>query len=123
MRIPGAESLTGRAAPNSRLQSAGSIKGDVKRKHFSLRRSRGTSLTSSPLGHAEWPGSAVLGSSSRPRYDIRGSLKLHKPDGGPVQRANHGSIGDSRLLVRGLWLSRVVRGSIRRVASPVKSLK
>ena len=40
----------------------------------------------------QWPGSAVLGSSSHPRYDIRGSLKLHKPDGGPAQRANHGSI-------------------------------
>src|SRR5271157_3511219 len=48
----------------------GSIKGDVKRKHFSLRRRRGSSLTSSPLRHAWWRRSAVLWSFSRPRYNV-----------------------------------------------------
>jgi hypothetical protein len=48
---------------------AGSKKGDVKRKHFSLRWRAGSSLTSSPYGRAEWRGSAVILPFSRPRYD------------------------------------------------------
>jgi hypothetical protein len=63
-------------------------------------------LTSSPCGHAGEQRSAVLGSCSFPRSDIRRSLKLHKPEGGPTKRANHGSIGDSPAVAGGTAHSR-----------------
>src|SRR5271165_10175 len=63
---------------------AGSIKGDVKRKHFCLRWKEDSSLTSSPCGRAEWRRSAVVFAVFISTLRHHWVSELHKPSGGEV---------------------------------------
>src|SRR5271157_5818649 len=58
-----------------RRSAPGSIKGDVKRKHFPLCWRNSSSLTSSPFGRAWWRRSPVRWWFSRPRYEVLQLLK------------------------------------------------
>src|SRR5437660_10402454 len=92
---------------------AGSIKGDVKRKYFSLSAGRGSCPTSSPLYAVPC---AVLARSPRhPLSRDPGPSAVHSSCRGGAPASQRG--GDVPTMVlsetRGLWLCWVVRGGIR----------
>jgi hypothetical protein len=88
----------------------GSIKGDVKRKHYPYAGAASSSLTSSPVIGSCLPvevrSSSVAFISALRRPSLAEATQAWR-----WQNANHGSIGDSRRSAA-LWLCWVVRGSI-----------